>query len=148
MLNEFVEKIFVHEADKSSGERVQQVDIYLNFIGRFDVPEEEIPPTPEELEAQEKRRKKMVQRSEANKRWYAKKKLEMERQRLLEAGELPPPTPEEIEAAVLAEEAEEQAKLKRKEEKLEYKRNWARQKRERLKAEKSAEKSEEDNETA
>ncbi|MCD8180823.1 MAG: recombinase family protein, partial [Firmicutes bacterium] len=37
MLNEFVEKIVVHEADKSTGERIQQVDIYFNFIGQFDV---------------------------------------------------------------------------------------------------------------
>jgi len=33
MLHEFVEKVVVHEADKSSGRRVQQVDIYLNYIG-------------------------------------------------------------------------------------------------------------------
>jgi hypothetical protein len=38
MLHEFVEKVVVHEADKSSGRRVQQVDIFLNFIGQFDVP--------------------------------------------------------------------------------------------------------------
>jgi len=31
MLNAFVEKIIVHEPDKSTGERVQQVDIFLNF---------------------------------------------------------------------------------------------------------------------
>ena len=40
MLHEFVEKVVVHEADKSSGQREQQVDIYLNYIGRFDAPEE------------------------------------------------------------------------------------------------------------
>ena len=40
MLHEFVEKIFVHEADKSSGKREQQIDIYLNFIGQFNAPVE------------------------------------------------------------------------------------------------------------
>lgn len=35
MLNEFVEKVLVHEADKSSGKRMQQLDIYFNFIGMF-----------------------------------------------------------------------------------------------------------------
>jgi DNA invertase Pin-like site-specific DNA recombinase len=40
LLHEFVEKVIVHEADKSSGKREQQVDIYLNFIGQFDVPDE------------------------------------------------------------------------------------------------------------
>ena len=38
MLHEFIEKVIVHEADKSSGVREQQVDIYLNYIGQFDVP--------------------------------------------------------------------------------------------------------------
>jgi DNA invertase Pin-like site-specific DNA recombinase len=40
MLNEFIERIEVHAPDKSSGERVQEVDIYLKFIGRFALPAE------------------------------------------------------------------------------------------------------------
>jgi len=40
MITEFVEKVIVHDADKSSGKRTQQVDIYLNFIGQFDAPGE------------------------------------------------------------------------------------------------------------
>jgi DNA invertase Pin-like site-specific DNA recombinase len=40
MLNEFVEKVVVHEADKTYGFRQQEVDIYLNFIGKFEVPSE------------------------------------------------------------------------------------------------------------
>ena len=51
MLNEFVDKILVHEADKSSGKREQQVDIYLNYIGHFAVPGEIEPDT----EAEDKR---------------------------------------------------------------------------------------------
>ena len=42
ILNEFIEKIVVYEADKSSGRREQQVDIYLTFIGKFDVPGSEV----------------------------------------------------------------------------------------------------------
>jgi hypothetical protein len=38
MLHEFVEKVIVYEADKSSGKRVQQVDIYLNYIGQLALP--------------------------------------------------------------------------------------------------------------
>lgn len=38
LLNEFVEKVIVHEAVKINGKREQTVDIYLNFIGKFDVP--------------------------------------------------------------------------------------------------------------
>jgi hypothetical protein len=37
MLNEFVEKIIVHEAVKTNGRRTQKVDIFLNFIGRLNV---------------------------------------------------------------------------------------------------------------
>ena len=36
MLHEFVEKVIVHEADRSSGKREQKVDIFLNYIGQFD----------------------------------------------------------------------------------------------------------------
>jgi hypothetical protein len=32
MLNELIEKVVVHEADKSHGTRVQKVDIFLNTI--------------------------------------------------------------------------------------------------------------------
>ena len=47
MLHEFVDKILVHAPDKSSGERVQEVDIYFRFIGQFEVPVPD--PTPEEI---------------------------------------------------------------------------------------------------
>jgi hypothetical protein len=40
MLHEFVEKVVVFNAEKVGGKRTQRVDIYLNYIGRFDVPEE------------------------------------------------------------------------------------------------------------
>ena len=38
MIHEFVEKILVHAPDRSTGERVQEIEIYLNFIGKFEVP--------------------------------------------------------------------------------------------------------------
>jgi hypothetical protein len=38
LLNNFVERIIVHEADKSSGQRMQEVEIIFNFIGKFDLP--------------------------------------------------------------------------------------------------------------
>jgi hypothetical protein len=56
ILHEFVEKVFVHEADKSSGKREQQVDIYLNYIGHFTLPMEADPDEETaEIEANEKR---------------------------------------------------------------------------------------------
>ena len=72
MIMEFIEKIVVHEADKSSGEREQQVDIYLNFIGKFDVPVSE--PTPDEIAAEEKARLKRERHRESQRRYAAKQK--------------------------------------------------------------------------
>ena len=37
MLRELVEKIVVHAPDKSSGHRVQQIDVHYNFIGQIDL---------------------------------------------------------------------------------------------------------------
>ena len=59
MLHEFIEKVVVYEADKSSGVREQRIDIYLNYIGQFDVPEwfdmeDDVPPVI--LTAKEKQR--------------------------------------------------------------------------------------------
>ena len=36
LLREFVEKIVVHAPDKSSGQRVQRIDVHYNFIGEID----------------------------------------------------------------------------------------------------------------
>ena len=57
MLNEFVEKILVHERDrKGSIQTTQEVEIYFNFVGKF-VPTAfgEVELTPEELEEIRKR---------------------------------------------------------------------------------------------
>ena len=93
MLNEFVEKILVHERDrKGSIETTQEVEIYFNFVGRYIPPHfGEVNLTPEELEAlrkKEERKDKLHQaylRRKANgtqKRYEdkikAKKKAEIE----------------------------------------------------------------------
>lgn len=52
MLNEFIDKILVHKPQRIGRDRVQDVEIYLNFIGRFEAPIEEHEPTAEELEQQ------------------------------------------------------------------------------------------------
>jgi len=41
ILNEYIDKVVVHEGNKSNGRREQQVDIYLNFIGKVAIPEPE-----------------------------------------------------------------------------------------------------------
>lgn len=35
LLHEFVDKIVVHEADKSSGHRIQRIDVHYNFVGEI-----------------------------------------------------------------------------------------------------------------
>lgn len=85
MINEFIEKILVHQVTRDEyGDRCQEVEIYLNFIGNFQVPPEE--PTPEELAELEAQRKKRA----ANRRKYERKK---ERERLIEEGLLIPGEP-------------------------------------------------------
>ena len=57
MLNEFVEKILVHERDRrGSIQTTQEVEIYFNFVGKFVPPAfGEVELTPEELEEIRKR---------------------------------------------------------------------------------------------
>ena len=62
MINEFVEKILVHAPEKVDGDRVQEVEIYLNFIGHFEAPAPEL--TPEEEKRQENLRKHRLQSRE------------------------------------------------------------------------------------
>jgi len=83
MLNEFVDKVLVHEADKSSGERVQKVDIYLSFIGKFDIPVNVEEVSQAETEAEERRlAKKLKQREYFHRRYVEKKeKKRQEEQR-------------------------------------------------------------------
>ena len=50
MINEFIEKIIVHAPEKVDGDRTQEVEIYLKFIGRFDLPAPKL--TPEEEKRQ------------------------------------------------------------------------------------------------
>ena len=72
MLNEFVEKILVHErARKGSQDTTQEIEIYFNFLGRYIPPSlQPVPLTPEE---QEELRKK-EERKDRLHRNYLKRK--------------------------------------------------------------------------
>ena len=72
ILNEYIDRIYVHEVDKSSGDREQSVEISFNFIGRIDLPVEE--PTPEELERLEKDRLRRKKNREYFRKWAAEKR--------------------------------------------------------------------------
>lgn len=62
MINEFIEKIIVHAPEKIDWDRVQEVEIYLKFIGRFELPEPEL--TPEEIKRQEQLRRHRIKSRE------------------------------------------------------------------------------------
>ena len=67
-----MDKIIVHKADRSDGERTQEVEIFLKFIGKFDVPMPE--PTPEELAEEERRRRHRAKNREWSRRYREKQK--------------------------------------------------------------------------
>ena len=62
MINEFIDRIIVHAPDCSEGDRTQEVEIYLKYIGRFEAPVPE--PTPEEVRRQEQLRRHRVKSRE------------------------------------------------------------------------------------
>ena len=62
MINEFIEKILVHAPEKVDGDRVQEVEIYLKFIGCFELPAPEL--TAEEEKRQEQLRRHRIKSRE------------------------------------------------------------------------------------
>ena len=93
MLNEFVEKILVHErARKGSQDTTQEIEIYFNFLGRYIPPSlQPVPLTPEEQEELRKkeerkdrlhqnylRRKANGKQKEWEERYNAKRKVQVE----------------------------------------------------------------------
>lgn len=74
MIYEFVDKILGYAPDKSSGEREQEEEIYLKFIGKTDIPQYQ--PTPKELAKLEKDR----QRRDRYRERYQEKKRRKELQ--------------------------------------------------------------------
>lgn len=77
MINEFVDKILVHAPVRDVGERTQEVEIYLKFIGKVNIPAEPVPePTQEDLAKREKRRAELLRRREYDRARYARKKAQ------------------------------------------------------------------------
>ena len=66
----------MHETDKSTGERIQQIDVYLKYVGRLDVPMLEL--TPEQRKEEERKRKKRAWNRTYMRRKYEREKAERE----------------------------------------------------------------------
>ena len=62
MINEFIDKILVHAPEKVDGDRVQEVEIYLKFIGQFELPAPEL--TEEEINRQEQLKRHRIRSRE------------------------------------------------------------------------------------
>ena len=62
MINEFIEKIIVHAPEKMDGDRVQEIGIYLKFIGHFELPAPEL--TAEEIKRQEQLKRHRIRSRE------------------------------------------------------------------------------------
>lgn len=75
MLLEFVDKILVHAPEKVDGERIQEVDIYLRFIGKVDIPAPEL--TQEELLERERRKIMREKQREYTRRYREKKRAKL-----------------------------------------------------------------------
>ena len=70
--------IALYEGDRSSGERRQQLDIFLNFVGQFKAPNSVPATTPEEQAAAEAKLAKKLERRTYHKQWRDKKKAARE----------------------------------------------------------------------
>ena len=62
MINEFIDKIIVHAPEKLDGDRVQEIEIYLKFIGHFELPAPEL--TEEEIKRQEQLKRHRIRSRE------------------------------------------------------------------------------------
>ena len=73
MINEFVEKIIIHERDrKGSQTSRQKIEIYFNFIGNYEVPKEEL--SEEEQSKLEEEERKINERRDRLHQNYLKRK--------------------------------------------------------------------------
>ena len=72
MILEFVDKIYVHAPDKSGVERIQEVEIYLKYIGKFELPSisDETPMSADE----QKKLEEILKKREYNRNYYQNKR--------------------------------------------------------------------------
>ena len=81
MLNEFIEKVIIHEKVKDElGAKQQQIDIYLNFVGNFTLPEEIL--TAEELTVRYKHALRLAYQRERNRLSREKRKQQSNTEKL------------------------------------------------------------------
>ena len=77
IVNEFVDKVLVHRIEETDGDRVQEIEIFLNYIGRVELPAQEL--SGEEMAEEEKKRKSRQYRREYMKAYREKHRPEIRR---------------------------------------------------------------------
>ena len=76
MINEFVEKIIIHERNrKGSQTSKQKIEIYFNFIGNYEPPKEELTEEEEERLKIEEEERKIKERKDRLHQNYLKRKV-------------------------------------------------------------------------
>lgn len=76
IINEFVDKVLVHEPTGKGADRSAEIEIYLNYIGQFKVPEDPVVMTEEEKAKVAKEAERLRRKRKSNRR-YMKKVREM-----------------------------------------------------------------------
>ncbi len=77
IVNEFVDRVLVHKIEETDGDRVQEIEIFLNYIGRVELPAQEF--SEEEMAEEEKKRKCRQYRREYMKAYREKHRPEIRR---------------------------------------------------------------------
>jgi DNA invertase Pin-like site-specific DNA recombinase len=123
MLHEYIDRIVVHEAERPRGQRNQQVDIYLTYIGQFTPPGCEVE-FPEYQSPEDKRKEYQREYYQKNKDKILAECAERYADKKASKLEKPQKSPEEI----AAEEATRQERLRAYQ--REYQREWQKKRRE------------------
>ena len=77
IVNEFVDKVLVHKIEETDGDRVQEIEIFLNYIGKVELPAQEL--SEEEIAAEEKKRKRRRYSREYQKAYRKRHRPEIRR---------------------------------------------------------------------
>ena len=87
MINEFVEKILVHQAQGKGASRTQEIEIFFNFVGKVDIPHKEVELTEEEKAALAEQERRRAKKAEYNRRYMEKKRRQWKEQQEQEQAE-------------------------------------------------------------
>ena len=77
IVNEFVDKVLVHKIEETDGDRMQEIEIFLNYIGKVELPAQEL--SEEEMAEEEKKRKRRQYSREYQKAYRRKHRPEIRR---------------------------------------------------------------------